>query len=81
MDVRHDLPDDEDPDIAGILELDEEDDGDAKFREACIVQWVAKTIVVRSTVGEDSNPFTSMDVQALVAEFNATWSKPFYASS
>lgn len=74
------MDDDKDPDIAGILELDEEDNRDVEFREAHIVQWVAETIAIISTVGED-DPFASMDVLALVAKFDATWSKPFYTSS
>jgi hypothetical protein len=81
MNVRRDLPDDEDPDIAGILELDEEDDGDVDFQEAHMVQWVAETAVTMSIDREDDNPFDLMDVQALVAKWDVTWSKPFYAFS
>jgi hypothetical protein len=38
MNIRHDSPDDKDPDIARILELDEEDDRDVEFQEARIIQ-------------------------------------------
>jgi len=62
MDVRHNSPDDEDPDIAGILKLDEESDGDAEFQEAHIIQWVAETVVAGSTGGEDNDPFMLDDV-------------------
>jgi hypothetical protein len=81
MDVKHDLPDDEDPNITAVLELDKEDDEDAEFREAHIICWVAETIAVRSTDGGNDNPFALMDMQALVAKFDATWSKPFHISS
>jgi hypothetical protein len=80
MNIRHNLPDDEDPDIAGILELDEEDNGDADYQEARMVQWIAEKAVAMSIDGEDDNPFDPMDVQAVVAEWDTTWSKPFYAS-
>jgi hypothetical protein len=77
-DLRKDPPDDDDPDIAGILELDEHND---ELLEAHIVDQVANHIAAVSTDGEDDDPLGPMDMPALVAEWDVIWSKPLHASS
>jgi hypothetical protein len=77
MDLRNDLPDNEDPDISGILELEEEDD---ELPETRVTDWVADHVATFSTDGKDDDPFGPMDVPALVAEWDTTWGKPFHAS-
>jgi hypothetical protein len=81
IDLGHNLPDDEDPDIAGILELDDEEDDNTELSEAHIAQWVTEVVAACSTNGKDDDPFAPMDVPALVAEWDTTWERPFQASS
>jgi gag-polypeptide of LTR copia-type len=76
-DLRKDPPDNDDPDIAGILELDEHNN---ELLEAHIVDQVANHVAAVSTDGEDDDPLGPMDVPALVAEWDMMWSKPLHAS-
>jgi len=59
MDIRNNTPDDKDPDTAGILELEEDDN---ELPETRIANWVANHIATISIDGIDGNHFGPMDV-------------------
>jgi len=78
MGFRNDLPNDEDSNTAGILELEEDDN---KLPETHAADLVADHIATVSTDGKDDDPLGPINMPALVAEWDALWGKPFHTLS